>query len=129
MSKNVKQSQAAKRVTKKLYFMTAEVTTNNHAIREGQRINASVTYVDEDNLRIIERPHTPHAELPERRYKDLTGSLHGKISRNDHGVLLHVYVRHGDYQNAADLADIFEREVELMCGELSEMNLKEEESK
>ena len=133
MSKNVKKSHVA---TGK--FQDTKICTDvklwlntRHAV-DGKSYHGTLTYENEDHSTFVEDdPKQPKAQqsFPERRYKDLTGSLHGKISKNEHGVTLHMYVRHNDYQNAADLADIFEREVELMCGELSEMSLKEEDSK
>lgn len=93
-------------------------------IKEGESRKGVLTLVNEDEFRFVEHKK-PQTKLPERHFKDLTGSLHGKISKNEHGVILHMYVRHEDYQNAQALADIFEREVEQMCGELCDMDLKE----
>ena len=84
---------------------------------------------NKDNLRIKENPKKhkkPQSEMPERKYHDLVGSLHGKISKTDFGVTLHVYVRHGEYKNARVLADIFESETEQMCDVLGEIELGEE---
>lgn len=126
----MKKSQAAT-VKTKLLCMDADV----HATKKfvpGDKINAEVEYVDEDNLRITQ--HQPKAkpeklQLPERRFKDLTGSLHGKISKTDFGVTLHLYVRHGEYKNARVLADIFEAETEQMCDVLSDLELGEEDAR
>lgn len=128
MKKNVKKSQVAN-VKTKLLCMDATVVTNEKAFTPGDKIKAEVEYVDEDNLRITEHHPKEKAEkvqLPERRFKDLTGSLHGKISKTDFGVTLHVYVRHGEYKNARVLADIFEGETEQMCDVLGDMELGEE---
>lgn len=102
--------------------------TNEKQFAVGDKIKAEVVYVDEDNLRItqVQNKRKPQTESPERKFKDLTGSLHGKISRTDFGVTLHLYVRHGDYKNARALADIFESETEQMCDVLGDMDLGEE---
>ncbi len=126
MAKQMKKSQEAT-VKTKLLCMDAEVEGKKVFV-PGDRINAEVEYVDEDNLRITEHQPTRkvQAENPERRYKNLTGSLHGKISKTDFGVTMHLYVRHGEYRNARVLADIFELETEQMCDALSEMDLSRE---
>jgi len=126
--KNVKKSQEAS-VKTKLLCMDADVEATKVFV-PGDKINAEVEYVDADNLRIKENPKKhkkPQAEMPERKYHDLVGSLHGKISKTDFGVTLHVYVRHGEYKNARVLADLFESETEQMCDMLSEIPLTEED--
>ena len=107
-----------------LYFMDVKVKSTKVFV-PGDKIHAEVEYVDEDNLRVTERKKRT-TEMPERKFKDLTGSLHGKISKTDFGVTLHVYVRHGEYKNARVLADIFESETEQMCDVLGEIELGEE---
>jgi hypothetical protein len=128
MAQKKKTAQVAT-VKTKLLCMDANVFTNEKKFTPGDNINADVEYVDEDNLRITERSkkRKPQTESPERRFKDLTGSLHGKISKTDFGVTLHLYVRHGEYKNARALADIFEAETEQMCDTLGDMELGEED--
>ena len=107
-----------------------KVESPAEVIKEGESRKGVLTFIDDDHFHFMEHGKKPKArvKLPERCYKDLTGSLHGKISKNDHGVILHMYVRHGDYQNAHALADIFEREVEQMCDDLCELDLGEDEN-
>ena len=128
MAQKKKNAQVAT-VKTKLLCMDANVFTNEKKFTPGDKINAEVVYVDEDNLRITENPkkRKPQTESLERRFKDLTGSLHGKISKTDFGVTLHLYVRHGEYKNARALADIFEAETEQMCDTLGDMELGEED--
>ena len=133
MSKQTKKSQAAQEKFQDTKICTdVKLWLNTRHAVEGKSYHGTYTYENESHSTFVEDdPKQTNAQqsFPERRYKDLTGTLHGKISKNEHGVTLHMYVRHDDYQNAAELADIFEREVELMCIELSEMNLKEEGAK
>lgn len=133
MSKNVKKSQVATSKFQDTKICTdVKLWLNERCAVAGKSYHGTYTYESEDHSTFVEddpKVRKSQQSFPERRYKDLTGSLHGKISKNEHGVTLHMYVRHEDYQNANELADIFEREVELMCNELSEFNLKEEESK
>lgn len=127
MAKQKKKSQVAT-VKTKLLCMDANVEATKVFV-PGDKIKAEVEYVDEDNLRITEhqpKTKTEKVSLPERRFKDLTGSLHGKISKTDFGVTMHLYVRHGEYKNARVLADIFESETEQMCDVLGDMELGEE---
>ena len=103
-----------------------KVESPAEVIKEGESRKGVLTFIDDDHFHFVENGKNPPVKLPGRHYKDLTGSLHGRISKNEHGVILHMYVRHGDYQNAHALADIFEREVEQMCDDLSDMDLGEE---
>lgn len=97
--------------------------------QEGKTYRGKLTYHNEDSSTFEEdAPRQSKTEMPERKYKDLTGSLHGKISKTDFGVTLHLYVRHGEYKNARVLADIFEAETEHMCDVLGDMELGEEVS-
>lgn len=116
-------------VEKKFHFMTVAFEGNGSVIQEGESRNGRLKFVDEDTFLFKERSAAAHQSCPERKYQDLTGSLHGKISRNDHGAILHVYVRNEDYQNMRALADIFEREVELMCNDISDMDINQEVAK
>jgi len=106
-----------------------KVESPAEVIKEGESRKGVLKFIDEDHFHFIENEKNGQVQLSERRYKDLTGSLHGKISKNEHGVILHMYVRHGDYRNAHALADIIEREVEQMCDDLSELDLGEEAEK
>lgn len=96
----------------------------------GKTYKGRLTYHNEDCSTFEEdEPRKRPATMPERKFKDLTGSLHGKISKTDFGVTLHLYVRHGEYKNARVLADIFESETEQMCDVLSDTELEEEVEK
>ena len=113
-------------VEKKFHFMTVAFEGKGSVIQEGESRNGRLKYVDEDTFLFKEISTHARQSFPERKYQDLTGSLHGKISKNDHGAILHVYVRYEDYQNMKVLADIFEREVELMCNDICDMDIKQE---
>ena len=130
MATKTKKSQVATKetqeVTTTLLCMDAKVTTNDKVIEQGETIDARVTYVDEDHLRIIQHKRTPHVNHPELHWRDLVGSLHGKMRMNANGVLLQMYVRHGDYKNEMELCDIFEQEIEQMDEQLACMNLASE---
>ena len=117
---------ATSEVTTTLLCMDAKVTTNDKVIEQGQTIDARVTYVDDDHLRIIQHKRSPHVDHPELHWRDLVGSLHGKLRINANGVLLQMYVRHGDYKSEMELCDIFEQELEQMDEQLACMNLKQE---
>ena len=98
--------------------------------QEGKTYRGKLTYHNEDSSTFEEdEPHKRPETAPERKFKNLTGSLHGKISMTDFGVTLHVYVRHGEYKSSSALVDMFEGETEQMCDVLSDMDLKEEVAK
>ena len=130
MATKTKKSQVATKetqeVTTTLLCMDAKVTTNDKVIEQGETIDARVTYVDDDHLRIIQHKRKPHVDHPELHWRDLVGSLHGKMRMNANGVLLQMYVRHGDYKNENELCDIFEQEIEQMDEQLACMNLASE---
>lgn len=109
--------------------MNAEITTAGKIFEEGDRIHAEVTYVNEDLLRIVERQKRAHVRHPELWWRNLVGSLHGKVRTNANGVMLMLYVRHGEYENAKNLVDIMASEMEMMGDILGEMNLQEEVKK
>ncbi len=124
--KQTKKSLKGKKETKTLYYMTAKVTTVGKSYEQGDRIHAEVTYVNEDTLHIVQRTKQSHVRHPELHWRDLVGSLHGKVRTNANGVLLMMYIRHGEYKNGMNLSDIFASEVEMMGESLSEMNMAEE---
>ena len=119
---------------KKEELKDTKICTDLHVImktelpKEGKTYRGKMTYHDEFHQTFVEdAPRKQPAPMPERKFTDLTGSLHGKISKTDFGVTLHVYVRHGEYRNARALADLFESETEQMCDVLEDMVLGEEE--
>ncbi len=133
--KNAQQAPETKEVTTKLLCMDASVTTNGKAIELGQTIDAHVTYVNEDNLRIVQHKsrsarqeaHTEHRDL---QWHPLAGSLHGKVSANANGSMLILYARHDDYQTDARLlADLIVTEAEQIADALADINLAEEVAK
>ena len=103
-----------------------KVESPAEVIKEGESRKGVLTFIDDDHFHFVENGKKPPVKQSGLRYKDLTGSLHGKISMNANGVIVHMYVRHDDYPSELLLADIIEREVEQMCNELTDFNLKEE---
>ena len=99
---------------------------NEQGPQNGKTYKGKLTYYDEDHSKFVEDAPKEKQPFPGRRYRDLVGSLHGKVSMNANGVTLHMYVRHSDYANACALCDILEQEVEQMTNELSSMNLQSE---
>jgi len=133
--KNAQQAPETKEVTTKLLCMDASVTTNGKAIELGQTIDAHVTYVNEDNLRIVQHKrhsssHKAHTEHRDLQWHPLAGSLHGKVSANANGSMLILYARHDDYQTDARLlADLIVTEAEQIADALADINLAEEVAK
>jgi hypothetical protein len=97
-------------------------------IKQGESRKGVLKFIDEDHFHFEEKIREV-GTMPQCKYHDLVGSLHGKVSMNDHGVMLRVYVRHEDYKNSRELSDIFESEVEQMCDLLSDVPLGEEAEK
>ena len=133
MAQKTKKSQVApqtQEVTTTLLCMDAKVTTLNKAITQGDTIDARVTYVDDDHLRIIQNKRQaavsqPHIDHPELKWRPLAGTLHGKASANANGVMLIMYIRHEDYHtDGRELADILAQEVEQMGEVLAETDMQ-----
>ena len=133
--KKAKQAPETQQVTTKLLCMDASVTTNGKAIELGQTINAHVTYVNEDNLRIVQHKsrsarQETHTERRDLQWHPLAGSLHGKVSANANGSMLILYARHEDCQTDARLlADLIVTEAEQIADALADINLAEEVAK
>jgi hypothetical protein len=118
-------------MSKKEFFDTKictdlKVFMSNELPKAGKTYHGKLTYHDEFHQTFEEDSPRKVGPMPQCKYHDLVGSLHGKVSMNDHGVLLRVYVRHEDYKNSRELSDIFESEVEQMCDLLSDVPLGEE---
>lgn len=115
-----------KTINTKVLCTDMDLTLNEQGPQNGKTYKGKLTYYDEDHSKFVEDAPKEKQPFPERRYRDLVGSLHGKVSMNANGVTLHMYVRHSDYANACALCDILEQEVEQMTNELSSMNLQAE---
>ena len=129
MANNKKKSQVAKKVNeveKSYYYMTVKYRGQAPAMQEGDCRNGQLRFVDEDTFVFLAKSQLGQQASHERKFKDLVGDLHGKISMNAHGVTLHLYVKHGDYKNAMELCDIFEQELERMDERLACMDLASE---
>lgn len=84
---------------------------------------------EEDKFTFTEKDVKPHKEHPELHWRLLDRTKHGRIHLNSRHVKVEFYIRHDDYRNSNDLADILAREVETMGESLCDICLSEEVDK
>ena len=132
MAKQTKKSQVANKYPDTKICTDVKVWLNEPGLKRNKAYRGTFTYHNANHSTFIEddvKQSKPHVIHPELHWRDLVGSLHGKVRINANGVLLQMYIRHDDYQNANELCDIFESEIEQMDEQLSGMDLKEEVSR
>ena len=115
-------------ITTTLPCVDAKVTTNNQVIQLGKHYKGSFVQNSEDQVQFVEEPkvHTIHPEL---HWRLINRTLHGRMSVNANHIKVEFYIRHDDYLNGRDLADILANEIETMGESLSDMCLEEEVEK
>lgn len=105
-----------------------KVESPNTMIKAGEIRKGSLKYVDDDHF--LFREHVAdHKEHPELHWRLLDRTKHGRIHLNSRHVKVEFYIRHDDYRNSNDLADILAREVETMGESLCDICLSEEVEK
>ena len=125
----MKKSQVANKYPDTKICTDVKVWLNEQGLKRGKPYRGTFTYHNVNHSTFVEddvKQSKPHTEHPELHWRDLVGSLHGKMRMNANGVLLQMYVRHGDYNNEMELCDIFEQEIEQMDEQLACMNLDSE---
>lgn len=105
-----------------------KVESPGKMIKEGEIRKGNLKYVDKDHF--LFREHiAEHNEHPELHWRLLDRTKHGRIHLNSRHVKVEFYIRHDDYRNSNDLADILAREVETMGESLCDICLSEEVDK
>ena len=102
---------------------------NTSVINEGEIRKGVLKYENEDKFTFTEKDVKPHKEHPELHWRLLDRTKHGRIHLNSRRVKVEFYIRHDDYRNSNDLADILAREVETMGESLCDICLSEEVDK
>ena len=102
---------------------------NTSVINEGETRKGVLKYENEDKFTFTEKDVKPHEEHPELHWRLLDRTKHGRIHLNSRHVKVEFYIRHDDYRNSHDLADILAREVETMGESLCDICLSEEVDK
>ena len=101
---------------------------NTSIIKQGESRKGVLRFADEDKFRFVESG-LERVIHPELHWRLLDRTKHGRIHINAQHVKVEFYIRHDDYQNGNDLADILATEVETMGESLSDMCLTEEVDK
>ena len=112
-------------ITTTLPCVDAKVTTNNQVLQLGKHYKGSFVQNSEDQVQFVEetKVHTIHPEL---HWRLINRTLHGRMSVNANHIKVEFYIRHEEYADGRDLADMLAREIETLGENLCEMNLKEE---
>ena len=115
---------------KKQYFPCVDLKFegNTTIIKEGEKRAGTLRFVDEDKFKFIERG-VEYKRHPELHWRLLDRTKHGRLNINAQHVKVEFYIRHDDYQNGRDLADILANEIETMGESLSDLCLEEEVDK
>jgi len=102
---------------------------NGSVIKPNQTRRGSLTYVQEDEKFEFKERSIPYVPQPQLHWRLLDRTKHGRIHVNANHVKVEFYIRHGDYMNGRDLADILASEIETMGESLADMDLAEEVEK
>ena len=103
--------------------------SNTSVINEGETRKGVLKYENEDKFHFVESASKPHVEHPELHWRLLDRTKHGRIHINSRHVKVEFYIRHEDYANGRELADILASEIETMGESLSDKCLAEEVEK
>lgn len=106
-----------------------KVESPNTMIKAGETRKGVLKYENEDKFTFTEKDVKPHKDCPELHWRLLDRTKHGRIHLNSRHVKVEFYIRHDDYRNSHDLADILAREVETMGESLCDICLSEEVDK
>lgn len=101
---------------------------NTSVIIEGESRKGILKYVNEDLFRFMENG-LQRVIHPELHWRLLDRTKHGRVHVNANHVKVEFYIKHSDYANGRDLADILASEIETMGESLSDMDLAEEVEK
>lgn len=95
-------------------------------IKEGEKRQGTLHYLEQDEKFKFVENRLRYVRHPELHWRLLDRTKHGRVNINSQHVKVEFYIRHEDYQNGRDLADILAAEIETMGDNLSDMDLKEE---
>lgn len=125
-SKNSQKAQEAKKTTFPCVDLKFEGNTS--IIKEGEkRIGTLICTEQDEKFRFRERG-VERVLHPELHWRLLDRTKHGRMHINSQHVKVEFYIRHGDYKNGRDLADILANEIEIFGESLSDMDMEEEVS-
>lgn len=102
---------------------------NNTIIKEGEKRVGTLTCTEQDEKFRFREKGVEYKRHPELHWRLLDRTKHGRIHINSQHVKVEFYIRHDDYQNGRDLADILANEIETMGEALSDLCLEEEVDK
>lgn len=100
--------------------------------REVMRVNKAVKgslVMDEEHEHFTFEERPEPVSHPECHWHLIDRSKHGKVSVNGRHVKVEFYVRHDEYEDGRELADMLASEIETLGENLCESDLKEEVAK
>lgn len=117
---------------KKQNYLCVDLTTEmlEENIRENENRKGVLTMTEAEE-RFIFKESQPrmHVEHPELHWRLVDRTKHGKMTVNSRHVKVEFYVKHEEYEDGRELADVLASEVETMGENLCEADLKEEVTK
>ena len=112
---------------KKTTFPCVDLKFEGHTmINEGEKRQGTLQYMEQDEKFKFVEKKLRYVQHPELHWRLLDRTKHGRVSINSQHVKVEFYIRHEDYQNGRELADMLASEVETMGENLSETDLEEE---
>ena len=100
---------------------------NTSIIAEGEKRQGTLRFVDEDKFKFVEKG-VQYVRHPELHWRLLERTKHGRASINAQHVKVEFYIRHDDYRNGRELADILASEIETMGETFGETDMEQEVS-
>ena len=86
---------------------------NTSIIAEGEKRQGTLRFVDEDKFKFVEKG-VQYVRHPELHWRLLERTKHGRVNINAEHVKVEFYIRHEDYKDGFDLADLLASEIETM---------------
>ncbi len=116
---------------KKQNYLCVDLTTQmmQKDLQVLNQANGMLRRDEEDHFTFVERSAKEHEEHLELHWRLLDRTKHGRVHLNARHVKVEFYIRHSDYANGRELADILASEIETMGESLSETDLSAEISK
>lgn len=112
---------------KKQNYLCVDVTTyTNKDMKVFDEKNGKLQRDEADHFTFVETHPEDHTEHPELHWRLLDRTKHGRVSINARHVKVEFYIRHEDYADGRDLADILFAETDTMGDNMSVMNMAEE---
>lgn len=117
---------------KKQNYLCVDLTTEmlDQDIQENENRKGVLTMTEADeHFTFKESQPCVHVEHPELHWRLVDRTKHGKMTVNSRHVKVEFYLKHDEYEDGRELADVLASEIETLGENLCEKDLKEEVAK